>query len=131
YTIPAGTLTAGSTYQCQLNFDAVGSVDTTSIPSGLSVSIYTNTGAFYIVGKSSTAPLAPTISANLGNQTGPVGGSATFNPKVTWGSGGQQPNNVSWVWLANGNEINFDGVKYVLGPGGTLTINSITISDVA
>jgi len=131
YQIPAGTLTAGSVYQCQLNFDSVGSADTTSVPNAISVSLYTDALVFYIVGKSSSPPAAPTLSANLANQTGPLGGSATFTPNVTWGSGAQQPNSVSWLWLVNGLPINFDGVKYVLGPGGTLTVNNITTFDVA
>ncbi len=129
YVIPAGTLTSGGIYQATLSFDSIGSLDTTSVAGGISVSVFTNNLAAFIVGKSTPAPAAPTISSSLANQTGPLGGSATFSPNATFGSGGQ-PNNTIWIWTVNGQEINFDGVKYELGPGGTLTINDIKNSDV-
>jgi len=128
YTIPAGTLSAGLSYFCELTFDTVASLDTTTISGDASILIYSNTVTFVIVAKASTATPAPAFSASPSNQTGSPGGSATFGVDVNFGAGGE-PATTSWLWYFDGQPISFDGVKYVLGPGGSLTINGLAASD--
>jgi hypothetical protein len=128
YTIPAGTLTAGLPYIANLRYDTVSSVDTTSISGALSVLLFDQNSYFFIVAKSATAVAAPVVSGTLANQTGPLGGSATFNPGVTFGTS-QEPNNTSWFWAYQGQFLQLNGSKYQLGPGGTLTITNLTAAD--
>ena len=128
FTIPANTLTPGLVYQCGLSFDTVASVDTATSPGNDSVVIYSNTVIFYIVAKSSTVIGSPSISGSLSNQTGPLGGSATFTPAVSFSSG-TQPSNTVWFWTYNGQLVSLNGTKYTLGPGGTLTVNNLTAAD--
>ena len=129
YTIPAGTLTAGLPYECTLSFDTVGSIDTTSISGGLSVLLYQNSVTFFMVASSTPAVPAPTITANPSNQTAPLGGSATFTVGVSFGSS-QQPNNTSWIWVFDGQELDLSGQKYMLGQNGSLTVNNVATTDV-
>lgn len=128
YTIPAGTLTAGLPYECTLSFDTVGSIDTTSIPGGLSVLLYQNSVTFFMVASSTPAVPAPTITTNPSNQTAPLGGSATFTVGVSFGSS-PQPNNTSWIWVFDGQELDLSGQKYVLGQNGSLTVNNVASTD--
>jgi hypothetical protein len=128
YSIPAGTLSAGNIYQLQLNFDSVDSFDTSTVPNAISVQINSNQVYLYVVAKPPSPVPAPTISTNPSNQTGPLGGSATFDVGVSWG-GGAQPTTVDWIWYMNGVQVNLDGVKWQLGQGGTLTVNNIANTD--
>jgi hypothetical protein len=128
FTIPANTLTPGYVYQCGISFDTVGALDTTTIPGAASVQLYINTTIFYIVAKSPTAIAAPTVNGTLANQTGPLGGSATFTPSVSFGSS-QEPAATDWFWTYNGQFVSLNGSKYILGPGGSLTINNLTAAD--
>jgi len=128
YKIPANTLTAGLSYYCELTFDIVASLDTTTISGSSSILVYSNTLIFVIVAKPTAAIAAPTITTNPTDQTAPAGGSATFSVGANYGLG-QQPPNTSWLWYFNGQSIDVGSGRYVLNPGGGLTINGLTSAD--
>jgi hypothetical protein len=126
-TIPAGTLTSGHLYEGQLSFDQVGSLDTTTISGGLVVTVWSRQARYYVAAQASgTSTPLPVIIAQPTNQTGTIGGSATFNLGVTVSGGA--PNNVMIDWMFNGLRINVDGVKYTFNGGG-LTIGNLTSAD--
>ncbi len=129
-TIPANTLTAGLSYLVEITFNTVGSLDTTTIPGAIIAVTYTTQTNFFIGATGSSSVPAPAIAAQPTSQTGAIGGSATFTPRATYGGSSQEPANVAWLWHFNGTDVNLDGIKYVLGAGGSLTINNLTTADI-
>ncbi len=131
-TIPARALTSGHVYQATIQFDTLSTLDTTSLTGGgLAVALWTKAVNFYIVAQApgTTIPVLA-LTNQPTNQTGVLGGKATFN--IGYTVGGAAPNqnsNVSVLWFFNGQQLNIDGVKYTFN-GSNLTINSLTTADV-
>jgi hypothetical protein len=128
YSIPASTLNPGDIYEAKLDFETALKFDDTTVSGSGVVSIFSNELVFYIVAPQSgvTTP-PPAIAANLTNQTGPIGGSASFSAHVNAGGSPITGSYVS-LWYFNGLELNIDGVKYV-DNGTSLTINNLADSD--
>lgn len=127
YTIPAGTLTAGNVYEATLDFGTALHFDTASVPGTAAVSLFENELVFYIAATSGTPPSPPVIATDLTNQSGGLGGTATFTAMVTTGG---SPISGGYVaeWYFNGAQINLDGVKYISN-GTSLQITDLTDAD--
>lgn len=126
FTIPAGTLVAGKLYECEIGFDTVGTLDTTSVAGGGVVSVWSRRLGFYI-GASATLT-APTIASQPVSRTGFIGGSASFTSTINVSGAAQ--NNTITDWYFNGLRIDVDDVKYSVNWGtGTLTVNNLTAAD--
>lgn len=132
-TVPPNTFTNGRVYEGRITFDVVASLDTTSIPGGGAVGLFTKDVYFFI------AALAPgtvvpsvTITGQPTNQSGSPGGSATFSVNYTVGGTVPGPGNpVGVFWNFNGRQIVVDGTKYSLIAGTTnLRIANLTEADV-
>ena len=119
YTIPAGTLAAGSMYQCTLGYDTGTAENTTAVSGDTAVALYSTATNFTLV--TSGAPSgAATITQQPTNQQGPVGSTVTFNLGFNGG------NNTELEWYKNGIPIK------QANPGGPgLTLTNIQDSDAA
>ncbi|HWA84992.1 MAG TPA: hypothetical protein VG710_02115, partial [Opitutus sp.] len=124
YTIPANTLIDGHVYQVELDFNALSTLDTTSLPDGGAVAIWQKGLHFYIVASSAgklTAPTVPVL-ANVGTTAG---------GKVTLGLPTFDSTNAHTDWFFNGQQLNFDGTstKYSFENYPSLTINNVVAAD--
>ena len=121
-TIPAGTLTNGRLYQGYVSWDAITTLDIANS----AVAVFTKQLSYYIAAQSpGTTTPAPVITSQPANQTGLLGGSATFSVNFT--VGGSNTGQVMMDWMFNGQIINADGTKYSTNNG--LTVNNLTAAD--
>ena len=119
YLIPAGTLSAGSIYECNLEYDTGVADNTTAVSGDTAVTIYTASTNFFFV-TSGTPANVPTITQQPTDQQAPVGSSVTFG--LQFGGG----NNVMLEWFKNGLPINQNSQN-----GSNLTLTNIQNSDAA
>ncbi|QYM79559.1 immunoglobulin domain-containing protein [Horticoccus luteus] len=134
-TVPAGSLTEGRIYNLQLDFDTATTFDLMTMPDSGVIALYEKHLDVWVVALAdpSSAPPVPTISQQPANQTGPLGGSATFTAMVNTHTMMQGDSRTAWYF--NGAEIRFDNnsTKYhydFVGGGIGLTVNNITQADV-
>lgn len=124
-TIPANTLTPGRTYVVEAHFMVATSLDTTSIPGASVIASFTNVTRFLIGALASgTSFPVPTITSPPTNQTGTLGGNATFTAAYTLGGASGRA-----LWLFNGVAVE-DEAKYTISADGTtLTVKNLTQAD--
>jgi hypothetical protein len=118
YTIPAGTLSPGSFYQCNLEFDTGIADNTTAVSGDTAVTLYSASLSFALV-TSGTPVNPPTITQQPSNVTSPLGSNVTFNVQFSGA------NNTFVQWYKNGIAINQNQ------GGSSLTLNGIQNSDAA
>jgi hypothetical protein len=119
YSIPAGTLSPGSIYQCQLEYDTAAADNTTAISGDTAVTPCSASTSFTLV--TSGAPSnASTITQQPTDQQAPVGSTVTFGISFNGG------NNTEVEWFKNGIPVNQGNQN---GPG--LTLSNIQNSDAA
>jgi hypothetical protein len=132
-TIPAGTLTNGRLYQASVSWDTITTLDTTTVAGSGAVAVFTKQLTFYIAAQTpGTSTPPPVITNQPTNQTGVLGGRATFTVGVTVG-GSTNFSNVLVTWMRNGQDLgnlNASGGKYTnSNQGWGLTINNLTAAD--
>jgi hypothetical protein len=137
--IPANTFSSGRVYRGELNFTTFTTADTTTFPGGYIIGAYAKTLEFFIAAQNSgTSTPPPVIGTQPTNQTGAVGGTATFTVGVTVGGSGQFTSGmVSWYQHGTLFDSNFsfidvgrNPVKYATAQGGLqLTIKNLTAAD--
>ncbi len=120
YSIPAGTLTPGSIYYCQLEYDTVPADNTTAVAGDTAATVYTAKTSFILVTSGSPSS-APSITQQPTNQTSPLGSNVTFQVNFNGGS------NVQVQWFKNGIPLGLNNNNNQSGP--TLTLNNIQNSD--
>lgn len=130
FTIPANSLTAGRTYQCDVRWTTAKNVDAASIPGTLVGTLFWKHTTFFVVAQAGALGAAPPVIATPpASQTKAVGGSVTFAAGVTVG-GSSQLSQVTLRWYHNGSEIEADGSKYTIAPDGlSLTVKSLDATD--
>jgi hypothetical protein len=99
YVIPAGTLTPGSIYECQLQFDAVSAENTTAVSGDTAVAVYSTQTQFTLV-TSGTPSNVPTITQQPSSITSPLGSNVSFSLGFSGG------NNVQVQWYKDGILLN-------------------------
>jgi hypothetical protein len=127
YTIAANTLTNGRVYQAELDYDALSTLDSTSVPGGGVVSIWQKALQFYIVTQTPGTPTPPAPATPvLANVSGVAGGSVTINAGTVSG------NNTAVDWFFNGQRLNAGNTstKYTYNNFPGLTINNLSAADV-
>src|SRR5205823_11018998 len=84
-TIPANVMTTGRIYRGSIDFDSATTFDTSGTGA---VALYENETTFYIaaLAPGTSALPAPVISVQPANQSGPIGGTATFSTTVNYGA---------------------------------------------
>jgi hypothetical protein len=139
YTIPAGWFVSGRVYRAWLDYDTVGTLDTTSVSGSGVGTLFTKEVTLYIGAQSvGTSTTPPVIVSPPTSQSGILGGSATFAVGIT--VGGVSQINVPFMmnWSLNGRDLgdlNASGGKYTYsggsggGIGNALTINNLTAAD--
>ena len=122
YSIPAGTLTPGSVFYCQLEFDIVPSDNATAVSGDTVVTLYSMQTSFILV-TSGTPSNVPTITQQPTNVTSPLGSNVAFQVSFSGG------NNVQVQWFKNGVPLGLNNNNNEGGP--TLNLNNIQNSDAA
>ena len=125
-SIPAAALTSGQLYQGHVSWDTLTTLD---VPN-TAVALFEKQLNFYIAAQTpGTFTQLPVITSQPTNQSGIVGGNATFTLGVTVNGSGNTGNLVT-DWYFNGGNINVDGTKYSW-PNNTfgLIVNNLTAAD--
>ena len=128
YVIPANTLRAGLVYQLVLEYDTVTTLDTTSLPGGNIIGMYSSVSVAYIAAQSATSIAPPAITTQPANQTVAQGTNAVLGAVVTFNGSSSPPNNNTvYQWIFNGQQIG--GTSKYSQNGGNLTIYNVAASD--
>ena len=125
-SISAGALTSGQLYQGHVSWDTLTTLD---VPN-TAVALFEKQLNFYIAAQTpGTFTQLPVITSQPTNQSGIVGGNATFTLNITV-NGSTNTGNLLTDWYFNGQRINIDGTKYSW-PNNTfgLTVNNLTAAD--
>ena len=130
-TIPAGALTSGRLYQGAVQFETATTFDTTAVPGGGVVALFSKSLSFFIAAQATgTTTPPPVFVGQPASVVGVLGGTASFSINVTVG-GSPQFSNVITRWYFNGREINIDGNKYTFNTNSNgITVRNLTAADV-
>jgi hypothetical protein len=128
YTIPAGMLKAGASYQATLNFDNVTTLNSTAISGGVVVGLYANYTTFFVSAQKTSPPGPPVITLQPVSVSGPLGSSVTFT--ASYSATNDPTFQTNFLWNLNGSSLQGGTSKYTFGPNLNVTINNLTAADV-
>jgi hypothetical protein len=129
FTIPAGHMTAGNLYEFQAAFATLTDVDKTSLVPYDIFGLYATSTTVYIVAQAGTTPAmaAPSISAQMPNQSAVVGSTVVFNLPGNFPAG----SGVNWNFIDSNGNSGIPAKDTVVNTAGNaqLTITNVALSD--